>query len=365
MAKELSCLEGSRIQKIHSLGHNEFRFKLYSANSGDSLLLVDLKKRVALTKLVKEAPQSPPQLVMLLRKRLGGAVVKKVSQHGLDRVLFIDLDAKDGSYRLVFEMFSKGNLILLDEKGVVVACMRSEEWKDRKIKPRHPYSPPATSKLDPRDLTEAKLSSLLNDKKIVACLASCLNLGSLFVEEALTRAGVDYSKKASSLSPEEIAGIHSAIHSVFEELSSPTPRVFYEEGKAVDYSPIRLESKKGLEEKEFPTLSEALDEYWGAGEEKEFESKLSKKKGKLEQALEIQLSSVSEFEGQAEEAKLAGDKLYEHYQEVEAVTKAVRQLHESGVPWERMLEELKKQLPEKAKCVKEVRAEGGVIVFEF
>ena len=88
--KELErTLIGSRIDKIYQPAKDRLIFTMRS-REGSSKLLISARAdapRINITTTSPENPKVPPMLCMLLRKRLGGAKLKSVSQPGLERII--------------------------------------------------------------------------------------------------------------------------------------------------------------------------------------------------------------------------------------------------------------------------------------
>lgn len=146
-----TCAEARRL--FISVGGNAPRFNFTSASP--------------------ENPAQPPMLCMLLRKQLTGAVIRDIRQAGLDRVVFIDMDATDEigdrvKRTLVVEIMAQySNCILLDENGVIIdALKRVDATKSsfREVLPKLPYRlPPPQDKIDLRETApEAILDRILS-----------------------------------------------------------------------------------------------------------------------------------------------------------------------------------------------------------
>jgi predicted ribosome quality control (RQC) complex YloA/Tae2 family protein len=122
---ELAPLQGKRVAKIRRTGRGAFLFKI-----GGEELLFEPGVRLHLTRLQLSATERPDGFVALLRKRFEGKTAQAMRQHGSDRILEIEARSKE---RLVFELFRKGNLILVGEDGIIEACSSTEEAGGRKI----------------------------------------------------------------------------------------------------------------------------------------------------------------------------------------------------------------------------------------
>lgn len=333
VVRELSArLAGGRIQKFYELGDGDFRLEVFARGERALDLAAVLKTRLGVTKFIRPAPKTPTQFAMQMRKHLEGAAILKVEQYGMDRVVYFDIEREGKKMRLLFEMFSDGNLVLAGDEGRIIAAYRREEWKDRTIKPRTAYIFPATGKVNPFDLSREKLRDIMDGKKLISCLAGRVNAGANYLEEVILRAGLPLDKQADKLTDAELWKLMDGFMDVFWGVSKPQPAIYYKDGKPFDYSPFHLSKYDGLERKAFTTMSEMLDEFYAgeAPKQSEEESKLEKERKKLEFALNGQREAVGGLRKKSDEAKLRGDKIYEKYGEVEALLERAKEKKERG-----------------------------------
>ena len=132
--------------------------------------------RPQLTQISRENPDTPPMFCMLLRKHLSGARLLAVEQPPLERVVIFTLEALNElgdrvERRLALEAIGRrSNLILLDESGRILDCMRRVESSlgtgnanQRSLLPGMFYRlPPAQEKLDPTAQSREELERLLS-----------------------------------------------------------------------------------------------------------------------------------------------------------------------------------------------------------
>jgi len=148
-------------------GQPEPKRLLLSVGSGDM--------RVHLTEYRFENPASPPMFCMLLRKHLTGARIVRVTQPPAERALEFELEAPDAigvvsNKRLIIELIGRlSNLILVDEEGVIIECLRrtgGELSDKRSVLPGLFYrSPPAQEgKLDPMLTTAERWQELFDSR---------------------------------------------------------------------------------------------------------------------------------------------------------------------------------------------------------
>jgi len=161
VANELNeQLSGGRIDKIHQISKEQLRINIRTKAGARRLLLSASASnaRIHITEQPANNPQRPPMFCMMLRKRIGGGLIKEIKQYKLERIVEILIDARDelgndASYILRHEIMGKhSNIILCQDNIIVDAIKRIDEDKSRvrQILPRLQYDyPPEQEKLDP------------------------------------------------------------------------------------------------------------------------------------------------------------------------------------------------------------------------
>ncbi|MDD5317983.1 MAG: NFACT family protein [Candidatus ainarchaeum sp.] len=372
LAKELSReLSGARLQKFFELSENEFRIEFHAPGRGTLDLAIELKKRMGLTKYVRPAPTEPTQFAMQLRKRLEGAILESISQSGTDRVISIRFSSKDGPLSLVLEMFSSGNLILLDESGKITACYRAEKWADREIRRGPKYVLPSSTKTSPFVLSEAAIRASLSEKKLVACLASKIDMGGTYLEEVIARAGLKLGEKGSEIGENGVRALRDAFTEVESLLASPSPTGYYKNGALFDYGAFpmkKFDGVEGVQARQFKSFSELFDEAFPPGAPPEVAAGRSAAEGereRLEFTLKSQREAVSSLERRAAEAKAAGDMIYGNYAEVEAILNYIRSEKKRGAGWDEIEAGLNESVPDAKKIVKKLDKEKGTVLLDL
>ncbi len=168
-----SAVVGGRIDKIHQPGRDEVVLAV-RANENCKLFLSanPSHPRAQLTAISRENPDKPPMFCMLLRKHLTGARILDIEQPPMERVLRLIMEATDElgdrvERQLVLEAMGRhSNLILLDEEGRIIDCLRrvdSDMSARRQVLPGLFYHlPPAQAKLDPTLLSREELERELS-----------------------------------------------------------------------------------------------------------------------------------------------------------------------------------------------------------
>lgn len=150
---------GGKINKIFEPNKNEIILGIYNNGKNYALnctISVD-NYRINLTTKSKPNPLNAPNFCMLLRKHLIGGRIKKISMHGLERIVIVELECYNELNdlivkKLVIELMGKhSNIILLNDKNIIIDSLRhldSFSNSTRDILPAHPYELPEINKLD-------------------------------------------------------------------------------------------------------------------------------------------------------------------------------------------------------------------------
>ncbi len=180
---------GSKIDKIYLPTKYEMVIGLRS-RVGNRKLFISVggnAPRIGFTENVPENPTKPPMLCMLFRKLLTGAVITGFRQQGLDRILFIDMDAANEigdrvKRTLVVEIMAQySNCILLDDNGRIIDSLKRVDGTKssfREVLPGLQYVlPPAQDKLDimSSDPDIIKNRLIVTNKTLSSALLSTLS----------------------------------------------------------------------------------------------------------------------------------------------------------------------------------------------
>ncbi|MBD3397979.1 hypothetical protein GF412_02315 [Candidatus Micrarchaeota archaeon] len=282
VARELQPIVGKFFDKFYELDEGRFRLKF-----GRDNIVIELPSRLHKTKYLEQAPEAT-SFAMKVRKELKGKLLTRLSQHKKDRVIVFNFDGT----KLIAELFGKGNLALVRD-GKILAVYSRQSWKGRELKPRADYKFPPS---ETRNLEEI-LSS--NAEDAIAAALRDLNIGMSYVRALLEEAGVPDSTPVSELSNEQ----KESISSTYEKL-------------------LRYPQKFSVftKGKHFPTLSEALDEYYGLPEEpNEAEQQKDAELERLKILLESQEEKLQELKQEEQEARQSAEFIYSHYGEIEKI----------------------------------------------
>ncbi len=342
-------IKGSRLANIYQLGQNKFLLKL-RGRGRTFRLLVELGRRAHLLGEGREmsVPERPPPFCMGLRKDLRGLLLADVRQRGLDRLLELVFSGREEAFRLVFELFGQGNLVLVGPDGRIKRVLRPRRMRDRELLPGREFRYPPSPELDisrPGELDLGRLREL-GSLEAVRGLARLTGLGGTYAEEVLARAGVEKAIPCSSLSDEELARVREALAGLVEQvLEGPLePRVIASGGRWLDVVPVKLVKYAGLEEIAFPTMNEAVEAYFSRleaeGARESTLRELEEGVRRLEERLRLQEEALARLRGEEAKCREAGDIIFARLHELNGLLRALRDLREELGDWPSVREAL-------------------------
>ncbi len=277
---------------------------------------------------VEAKPDTPPPFALGLRRLLDNARITAVEQRGFDRIAVFSAERGPSTWRVIFELFGKGNLIVV-QGDTTVTCLSPQTYKDRTVRPNEPYAFPAVG-LDPLELDRGGFAATLRGAKgqTVRTLASLLNLGGPYAEELCLRAGLDKGTSVRSLTDAQIDALYTALNNIAVAVDGERrPAVLVKDGRAVDVSPIELAQNAGLERLEFPTFNEALSHFLTVAGPEEMEA--GEAATKLERRIAQQEESLRGLRDEAVRYEAQAHFLYAHYSLFDEL---LRQIREGGEP---------------------------------
>lgn len=304
-------LVGARVDKVQQPARDTVVLQLRGRDGGGRLLLSanGNRPRVHLTQAQLENPAQPPMFCMLLRKQiLSGRILSIQQMHG-DRVIHVDIDTVNelGDHvlrRLVLEIMGRhSNLMLLDEDGRILEAARhvsADMSRVRQIQPGLPYlPPPAQDKIAPEDADAENLLAKLEaqgdvplQKALAASVSGLSNPAAKELAYRVLPAGCD---RADNL-PETAARLAELLRRLPQMAD---PRVLEDEqGEPADIFPFPYLSRDLDRQKPYPTVSQALERYFGARDQQD---RINQKSASMVKLLKGQIERCEKKLAQQEE----------------------------------------------------------------
>ncbi|MBF4468213.1 MAG: NFACT family protein [Methanobrevibacter arboriphilus] len=357
-------LEGARVDKSFQPTKDTVIMRFHVRGTGRVDVVFQAGVRIHTTRYPLDNPKIPPSFPMVLRKHLKGANIVSIKQHNFDRVVEIKIK-KEKTYTLVIELFSKGNIILLDEAGNIVIPLKRKQWSDRDISSKKEYKYPPKRGINPLELQKKDLIQLFNDSNtdLIRTLARS-GLGGVYSEEIVLRSGIDKKTISSNLGDEEINKIYETILDIFNPLKNHkiNPNIVIRNDNVSDSSkdlnkinkpkedvlPLNLqlyEDNNEYKREYFDTFNEAADEFFSKRIKDEIKSVQEgiwdKKVGKYEKRLKIQNETLNGFKNTIKVSKQKGDLLYANYSQIENLLNVIQNARSKEYPWKQIAKTLK------------------------
>ena len=338
MTSELQTIVGGYVDKIFHWDKRNVLLRVNSPDGRKEVLLKDLKW-LYIAPGKPDIPDIPSEFAVNLRKHLSNLRIVKVSQREFDRIVLIDLERADIKYQLIIELFSGGNLILISE-GKILNSIISRKWRHREVRPGVEYVFPQT-KFNPRNMDYGSFSQTVaaSTSDVVRTLATEINIGGQYAEEACLRSGIMKNTKAADLTEENIRTLYDQIDLMFSEAeSSIDAREIIIDGELEDVSPIPLKQHEGFETVQYNNFSSAIHHYVQnlrsdePQEDKEV-SRLKRLHARQKEAIDAQLAVADDYSKQAEA-------IYSQYSDVDTFLKKFSKVVE-GKTWDEIREAVK------------------------
>jgi predicted ribosome quality control (RQC) complex YloA/Tae2 family protein len=329
---ELKALEGGHVNKAYQMSESTFAISVHTKDAGRVNVFIELPNWIFISSAEVAPIEPPPSFIRGLRKHIMNAYVSSVEQHDFDRIVVFNLSKKE-NFQLVIELFSKGNIVLAKE-GEILHPLRSQSWSHRMVKRGEPFNfPPARS--NPLAMDFEDFQPLLSEsaKDLVKTLAMDVNVGGELAEETCARAGLDKKCKSNELDGGQIQELFNVMKKMLiEGLSSPEPMMHYHEDKPVGFSPMLFANKESVKQEHVQSVSEAIEAYRKHVIEEAGppDDAASEELERLDRLLEMQRTSIAEFEESIERDHAKGDIIYTNYQLLEGLLGRLKTAREAG-----------------------------------
>ncbi|MEK9652017.1 MAG: ribosome rescue protein RqcH [Poseidonia sp.] len=219
MARELDALSGAYVKKAYMPHYEQIVLRINPKEADQRDLVFVRGERIYTSQRDRPMPMTPPPFAMVLRKHLRNARLTKVEQLGFDRVLAFSFDTKGGARTLYVEVFRDGNIILVDEEGIIIQPLTHASYAGRTLKKGVAYAPPPPA-VDPYDLTLEGLTAIFaeSDRDLVSTLGGKINLGATHANAVCALADHEPNSEPSEA---DVAALFSALRQLLEDLEAP------------------------------------------------------------------------------------------------------------------------------------------------
>ena len=347
-----ATIADSRVNNIYQLNEKTLIFKLHKIDLPPIRLVTEAGRRIHLTVYAQENPNVPPAFCMALRKYLRGAWVSGIEQYEFERIVTLSFKTKEGLLKLVVELFGEGNIILTNEKNMILQALFFKRMRDRNILRNEVLAFPPPSGKNPFKVSLSELEEALKtvgEVEVVRVTARFLGIGGVYAEEVLLRANVDKAKPCKNLTDMEIKGIFAALQSLLSKLSEGNlePSIILDQdGSFLDVVPLKLKRYEGFKTQVYSSFNQSLDEFYlrVTAAESALASvevdKLKQEADRLKRVIADQEKSIHEDEAKAERDKLIGDTIYANFNELQTFQDKLLNANMAGEDWNMLINEV-------------------------
>ena len=266
-------------------------YKIYQPETDEIILIIKNKPEthrlflsadaslplIYLTTKNKTNPMQAPNFCMLLRKHILNGRIIDIKQPGLERIIEIDIEHLNElgdicMKKLIIEIMGKhSNIIFTDSENMILDSIKhisSQVSSVREVLPGRTYVlPPNQEKENPLSFSYDYLKDIVMQKPLPigkAIYTSFTGVSPVLANEICHRANIDASASTQSLEEEKKKEIYEII-SDFSHLVAEHkyhPNIVYHNATPIEFSCFYLSCYEDLEEKEFSSISEVLENYY-------------------------------------------------------------------------------------------------------
>jgi len=358
MARELNALSGAYVKKAYMPHYEQIVLRVNPKEAAQRDLVFVRGERIYTSTRDRPMPMTPPPFAMVLRKHLRNARLTAVEQVGFDRVLAFSFDTKDGERTLYVEVFRDGNIILVDQDGIIIQPLTHASYAGRTLKKGVEYTPPPPA-ANPYDLTENDLADLFatSDRDLVSTLGGKINLGATHANAVCALAAHEPNSPTSEA---DVGRVFQALRELLDDLSKPQDAHLilrlndddgdawastlaslpvgeqqqWLESRAVEATPILLPQHAAMPRVSMPSLCEVVDAWKGSHdahalqrrEEERFDQAgpgrgQSTEVERLERRKQQQEKALEGFAEKIERQQRLGHLIQDHWDHVEGLLK--------------------------------------------
>jgi predicted ribosome quality control (RQC) complex YloA/Tae2 family protein len=369
LIEEMKPVSNSKVDKIYQPKKEEILFQLHKTGVGKRIIRIS-GKFMHLTEHKSESPQTPFGFCTYLRKKLSNSVLKEVRQIGSERIAELFFETKEKKMKIVVELFGTGNIILVDDKNIIMSPMITQQFKEREIASGKEYSYPKREH-NLFEIKEDQFRRMLKDSHqeyLVKALASDLGIGGIYSEEICIISKIEKSRAPGSLSEKEAGKVFAALKDVLSR--APEPQVVKKGEEIIDIVPFALEiykkakeEGKDIEIQKIETYNKAFDailtEHTVVKEKAETEKVRSKELERIKNSIAVQEKNVIKQHKDAEENQKKGEAIYENYLMIKDILDSITTARKKY-----SFSEIKEKL-KGHKTVKEINEKEGKVIIEI
>jgi predicted ribosome quality control (RQC) complex YloA/Tae2 family protein len=315
IAKELDLiLRDSLILNVYEV-EDLLILKINTKTHGKKNLIIKKDTRINLTDYNYPIPKYPNQYIMSLRKLLKNRQILSISQYNFCRIVIMELRNIEGEpWKLIIELFNKGNYILLDDNNIIKIARKYQKLKDRSILANKEYQFPTSRGKDFLSINQEEFIDLIKqdtDVELVRFMARNINIPGYYSEELCFSSDIKKDVIGASLNDEDVNRLFNSFKKLRNQLlfGSYNPQIILNENVEISVIPFGLDIFKNYTQKGFDSFNSAVDEFYSKIDSENIKSPYDKK---IQEQIKTQEKIIKNQEEYLEELKNKKKKYYEH-----------------------------------------------------
>lgn len=269
----------AKISKIAQPENDELLLTLKGSNGNFRLALSANASLpfVYLTQNNKPSPMTAPNFCMLLRKHIANGRIIQISQPGMERIIFFEIEHLDelGDLRtkkLVVELMGKhSNIVFCDEHDMIIDSIKhvsSQMSSVREVLPGRNYFIPQTQdKTDPLLTTKEEFLTSVCKKPVSTAKAlytTYTGISPVVATEICYRAQIDADLPIVALSEEEQLHFYNNFDWMMEDVRNENfkPHIILKNGQPIDFASVELTQYNDMENEYNESISYILEQFY-------------------------------------------------------------------------------------------------------
>ena len=339
IVQEMSALEGGHMDKIFQWDSGTMLFRVNVSGEGKRDLYFKSGKWLYMPAVKPETPITPLSFATYLRKYTDNARIGKVYQTGFDRVIIMEVLKSDFEYKLVFELFGGGNILLIHD-GKIENCLIHKTMRDRSVRPGETYVMPK-ERFDPTSSPyEDFVAAFRNSSSdIVRTLATGTSLGGQYAEEVCKLAGIAGNTSVAGITDDVLSKLWNCMKELIQKALGNPSAILYrdQEGAVVDIVPTALSIYEGYANEEYSSVSAAIDKFMGEIAETEEKNYVDPELLKLKRRIDKQIETIESYRTDSEDLRTKADAIYTYYGQINELLEVLK-VQSARLSWDKLKE---------------------------
>jgi predicted ribosome quality control (RQC) complex YloA/Tae2 family protein len=258
-----------------------------------------------------------------------------------ERIISLRIISKGLLYKLIIEIFGRGNILLVDEKDKILHALSYRRMRDRNILRGESFKLPPSRGLNPLKVTQIQLMGLRDTSDtVIKSLTNILSIDGLFAEEILLKTAINKKRGSKTLTNEEINRIYLEVSNLALRLNNPPQShiVIDKTDGFINVLPFPLSIYSSYKIQVYPSFNEAVDEYFTklfvGKKDEETSNKVTQRTEEQIRILYQQRTHLKELKKNIDKNQQIGDLVYSHTTVIQKIIQDIISEREKGKTWD-------------------------------